>query len=291
MSQSLESESLSRAAVAIRYDSVLLHVEPGLASSRRVEIAAGLARRFGGRVIGLGAEALEPPTAVDPYSGQLVAELVVQMTRQIDADLKNAEQAFARDAAGVQSEWRVTQATPNRALAAEARAADLIVMGAQAERSSNVYRSADPAEVVMTAGRPVLVAPAGAAHLKAEKVIVAWKDTRESRRAVADALPFLLRADEVIVQAVCAEDAAEACEAQTQDVAEALRRRGVPARANVTAAPDASVADELLAEAAARGADLIVMGAYGHSRMAEWVFGGVTRTVLADPQVYLLLSH
>jgi len=97
--------------------------------------------------------------------------------------------------------------------------------------------------------------------------------------------------NEVIVQAVCAEDAAEACEAHTQDVAEALRRRGVPARANVTAAPDASVADELLAEAAARGADLIVMGAYGHSRMAEWVFGGVTRTVLADPQVYLLLSH
>lgn len=291
MSQTLESESVSRAATAIRYDSVLVHVEPGLASSRRVEIAAGLARRFGGRVIGLGAEALEPPTAVDPYSGQLVAELVVQMTRQIEADLKSAEQAFDRDAAGTTSEWRVAQATPNRALAAEARAADLIVMGAQAERSSNVYRSADPAEVVMTAGRPVLVAPAGAGQLRAEKIIVAWKDTRESRRAVADALPFLLRADEVIVQAVCAEDAVEAAQAQTEDVAEALRRRGVPARANVTVAPDAGVADELLAGAAAAGADLIVMGAYGHSRMAEWAFGGVTRTLLGDPQVYLLLSH
>jgi len=273
------------------YSTLLVHVEPGLAASRRVEIAAGLARAFDARLIGLGAEMIEPVTMVDPYSGQLIAEMYQQLSRQVAADLKNAEAAFRRDAAGADVEWRTVSSTPVNAIARTARAADLIVMTATEARGSDVYHAAPPADVVLAAGRPVLVAPAGAGHLQARKIVVAWKETREARRAVADAMPFLVRAEEVVVQAVCAEDEVEAAEACALDVAAWLRRHGAPARANVTTAPDASVADELNAEAEAIGADLIVAGAYGHSRTVEWALGGATWRLLQNPQRYLLLSH
>jgi nucleotide-binding universal stress UspA family protein len=291
MAQTLESASPARTAQA-HFDSLLVHVEPGLPASRRVEVAAGLARRFGARLIGLGAESLEPPVATDPYSSQLLADMVVELTRELELRLANAAADFRRDAAGAGDiEWRSVQAMPNAAIAAEARAADLIVMGAAEGRRASGYQAADPAEVVLTAGRPVLVVPEAPAHLEARRVVLAWKDTREARRAMQDALPFLIAAEEVVVVAVCPEDALAVCRAQTEDVASALRRRGVKARAHVVTAPDASVADELNAEAEAIGADLIVSGAYGHSRMAEWVFGGATRALLKSPSRYLLLSH
>lgn len=273
------------------YSTLLVHVEPGLAASRRVEIAAGLARAFDARLIGLGAEMIEPVTMVDPYSGQLIAEMYQQLSRQVAADLENAEATFRRDAAGADAEWRTVSSTPVNAIARTARAADLIVMTATEAKGSDVYHAAPPAEVVLTAGRPVLVAPVGAGHLQARKVVVAWKETREARRAVADAMPFLVRAEEVVVQSVCGEDEVEAAEACALDVAAWLRRHGAPARANVTTAPDASVADELNAEAEAIGADLIVAGAYGHSRTVEWALGGATWRLLQAPQRYLLLSH
>jgi len=273
------------------YDSILVHVQHGLTSSHRTEIAASIAARFGARLIGIGAAAVEPLAVAEPYAAEITAQLYQQMRQQLQADLDSAETAFRRDAAGVEHEWRRVEAEPAAAVARAARAADLVVTGAARPGERSIYAQADPIDIVMAAGRPVLIAPPAAPHLQARKVVVAWKDTREARRAVSDALPFLVRADEVVVQAVCAERQAEAMKAATSDVVVALRRRGATARANVVAAPDASVADELNAEAMAIGADLIVAGAYGHSRAAEWMFGGVTRSLTAMPQRYLLLSH
>ena len=291
MAQTLESASPARTAQA-QFDSLLVHVEPGLPASRRVEVAAGLARRFGARLIGLGAESLEPPVATDPYSSQLLADMVVELTRELEMRLANAAADFRRDAAGAGDiEWRSVQAMPHAAIAPQSRAADQIVIASAEGRRASSYQAADPAEVVLKSGRPVLVVPEAPAHLEARRIVLAWKDTREARRAMLDALPFLIAAEDVVVVAVCPEDALAVCQAQTEDVASTLRRRGVKARAHVVTAPDASVADELNAEAEAIGADLIVSGAYGHSRMAEWVFGGATRALLKSPTRYLLLSH
>ncbi|WP_374470528.1 universal stress protein [Phenylobacterium sp.] len=286
-----DTDPRARDRVGHDYRTLLVHVQPGLAGAHRVELAAGLARRFGARLVGLGAETYEPISMLDPYSGQLVAEMYQQLARQVKADLANAETAFRRDAAGADLEWRVVDLTPVKALAQAARAADLIVVTADEGKSGDIYNTADPSEVILTAGRPVLVAPPGDGHLRADKILVAWKDTREARRAVADALPFLTRAEDVLVLAISGDEGAEAARAAVEDVAEALRRHGAPARSAVTGAPDASVADELNAEAAAMGADLIVAGAYGHSRTVEWVLGGATRALMRRPQRYLLLSH
>jgi nucleotide-binding universal stress UspA family protein len=121
---------------------------------------------------------------------------------------------------------------------------------------------------------------------------VAWKETRESRRALGDALPLMAAADEVVVVELCAPDEAIGdAEFHVNEVALGLKRHGVNARGKAITAPDAEVAARLNAEAKAIGADLIVAGCYGHSRMNEWFFGGVTRDLLSNPQRFLLLSH
>jgi len=101
-------------------------------------------------------------------------------------------------------------------MARAARAADLIVVSPRTQGGR--ARRVDPAEIVMTAGRPVLIVPDGAHLLRAKTIVIAWKDTREARRAVADALPLLRRAEEVIVQAVCREDDHDAAVFATEDV-------------------------------------------------------------------------
>ncbi len=269
--------------------SLLVHVEPGIASTHRVEVAARLARQHNARLIGLGAEAFDPGLTVDPFFGYAAAEWVTLVQEQIANDLKNAEAAFTRDAAGADIEWRSVQDYPSRALARSARAADIVVMSPKS--SAGAIRSADPAEIVMTSGRPVLIVPPNASHLHARCVVVAWKDTRESRRAVADAMPFLLAAEDVIVQAICEENALEAVAFQTEDVVAQLVRHGVKARANVTKGHADSVTLELQKVAEANQADLIVAGAYGHSRTSEWAFGGVTDDLLHRPSTFVLLSH
>ena len=271
------------------YATVLVHVEPGLATSQRTEMAARLARALEARLIGLGAEAFEAIGPTDPFMGYAAGEWIALMQEQISADLKNAEAAFRRDAAGADLEWRSVQDYPSRALARTARAADLIVMSPKTSGSDKTV--ADPAEVVMTAGRPVLIVPPGASGLRGSAVVVAWKDTREARRAIADAMPFLRAAEDVIVQAVCEDDAVEAAVFQTDDVVTNLKRHGVRARSNVTTAPTTSVALELAKVADATMADLIVAGAYGHTRLQEWVFGGVTDELIHRPGCFVLLSH
>ena len=182
---------------------------------------------------------------------------------------------------------------PAKVLAREARAADLIVVGRRPESAGTVpSRHADPGDVLMRAGRPILVVPPGLSHLDATRVVVAWKDGREARRAVADALPLMKRAASVLVLEVCRtaseqEDAA----AGVKDVADYLSRHGVAATAETRLLREASVSAELLLAAEQHRAELVVAGGYAHSRLQEWVFGGLTRTLLGHFPKCCLLSH
>jgi len=289
MTQTQDQPAIASTLRSGAYATLLVHAEASAASSHRVAAAARIARRIDARLIGLGAEAFEPVPTVDPFMGYAAGEWVAMIQEQIGKDLENAEAAFRRDAAGADIEWRSVQDFPARALARAARAADLIVASPKGHLGS--MREADPAEVVMTAGRPVLIVPQDAQPLRGNAVVVAWKDTREARRAVADAIPFLAAADDVIVQAVCEGDAVEAAAFQTEDVAASLRRHGVRARAKVSSAPHGLVARELLNVARSHDADLIVAGAYGHNRLQEWAFGGVTDEFIRAPGCFVLMSH
>lgn len=288
------TKTMERAAtqVVVRpstYGTILVHAEPGPTATHRVEAAAGLARSLGARLIGLGAETFDPA----PYSGAFMsyagAEWAGLVQEEIARNLIAAETAFRRDAAGADVEWRSLQDYPHRALTSTAHAADLIVVGPRSDRGAQ--QSADPADVVMAAGRPVLIVPEGRGHLVGMTVVVAWKNTPQCRRALGDALPFLQRADQVVVLAVAKPDMAEAAGLEIDDVVANLKRHGVDARPLVTSIGDEAVELEIERVANLNGADLIVAGAYGHSRLREWAFGGVTDSFLHRPNCFVVFSH
>jgi nucleotide-binding universal stress UspA family protein len=146
-------------------------------------------------------------------------------------------------------------------------------------------------DLVMQVGRPILIVPAAADKLKLERVVVFWKETREARRAAFDALPLLKKAVNVVVAEIAAEEDLAAVRTHLEEVVGWLKRHGVVAE--VLALP--STGDDatgLNAIAEEQGADIIVAGAYGHGRLREWAFGGVTSDLLLRPQDRCsLVSH
>ena len=273
------------------YAAVLTHVQADAGAKARMDCALDIAKRFKAAVIGVGAEMI-PPLAFDGGYYSLEADWATAMRQGIDDRLNLARAAFA-DAAkaqGTEAIWESGLQLPAPAVAAASRAADLIVASRTVDRHSDPYRDAGAGELALTSGRPVLAVPSHGRPLIGKQVLVAWKDTREARRALADAMPFLEAAEMVHVVAVCAELDAEQATIQVDDVAAALVRRGAKAQGKVVADAHAD-GMEILRQAALVDADLIVCGAYGHTRFGEWVFGGVTRDLLSQDDRYVLLSH
>lgn len=269
---------------------LLVHVQPEEEAAPRLLAAADLAAKLDALLVGFAAEMLPPVAASDP-SGMLGGQLITAILDTIDTNLGTAAARFRRETASLRSEWTSVQALPIKAACRLARGADLIVAGGSPLGHCDKYRWCDPAELALQAGRPVLVVPPSGGRLEARRVVVGWKDTREARRALADSLPLLKCADEVLVVEVCRTEDVTDAEAHVSALGEHLQRHGVEARAKiVVGGPDEAAAD-LQSEAAALGADVIVTGAYGHSRVGEWVFGGVTTDLLRNPHRFLLISH
>jgi len=273
------------------YAAVITHVQADPEAAPRLSCAVAVAKRFDAALIGVAAEMI-PPLAMDSGYYSVEAEWVTAMRDTIEARLKSARGVFAAATKdfGDRAECLSGLQLPTPAVAAASRAADLIVAGGAPRKMHDPYMFCDAAELAITSGRPVLVAPPTAPPLVAKQILLAWKDTREARRALSDAMPFLEQAERVIVVGVCPEPDAPQVKLEVEDVAAALVRRGITAEATVALDkhPDGF---QILRQASLEGADLVVCGAYGHSRLGEWVFGGVTRDLLSQDQVYLLFSH
>ena len=270
--------------------SILVHVEPGAEAQRRLQTAVALANKFDAMLIGVGAEMLQTQGLAEAH-GFADSNWLSDLQKLVEENLRNAETAFRSKTAGLKTAWLALQELPAPALARVSRSADLILAGGAPLRFVDAYRMAQTAELVLQSGRPVLVAPPDGGKFRGEAVVVAWKDTREARRAIADALPFLQMAKDVVVQEICSKEQVANAEVHTFAVVEHLKRHGVAARAKVTIAPGARATVELNITADSIGADLIVAGGYGHSRLGEWAFGGVTRSLLETPERFVLLSH
>lgn len=268
---------------------LLVHVEADPMPDPRVTLAVDLANQFDAKLIGVGAEFYRAG-----YYDDEGYTLVAEMT-SVETDLKRAEEKFRKAAAGVRRgwDWRASVRFPLVGVAAEARAADLVITSRSGRRDASEYNVALPGGLILQIGRPVLMAPPDAVQLKAASVVVAWKDTREARRAVSDALPFLQRAQTVHVTEICdSKDEAPAATARLADVADHLLRHSVKATVSVVVNEKETTGPHHLLDVADRhNADLIVAGAYGHSRFQEWVFGGFTRALLAQTTRAVLFSH
>jgi len=271
------------------YKTLLVHAGADEAGERRLRLTKALADRFEARVIGAGASAWAP--FVDVGVGY-AAEAYTVVLENVKSDIADARAAFDKVFAGYPhgAEWRAEIVYPDRWLIDLARGADLIV-ASHRKGGEDSRRFAEPTPVIMESGAPVLLCPPGLESLSFGTVLVAWKDTRESRRAIAEALPLLKLAGRVLLVGICRETAQAGVEAQMRQVLERLARHGIKAEAEAPPAVKPSTAEDLLAVAASRGADLMVLGAYGHSRMREWVFGGVTTDLLAGAPLSLLFGR
>ncbi len=217
-----------------------------------------------------------------------LSEIQAEYRERAQRDAGEVEEMFTKkiDREGLAGEWRRVEGYPEDVIVTHARYADVTIVG-QVDPDHRTPSIAGP--LTMRSGRPVLVIPyAGSVDTVGERAIVAWNANRESARAVADALPMLACAKEVIVLSLNPEDSDHIPGAE---IALYLARHGVKADARQETAKGISEGDNLLSRAAEAGADLIVMGAYGHSRAAEFVFGGTTRDLLQHSSIPLSLSH
>jgi nucleotide-binding universal stress UspA family protein len=265
---------------------VYVDVEPK--SDTRVRLAAKLADRFASTLIGISACMLPAFPAEGDFL--VTAEFVEQQLKDIREALKRTEVAFrmAAGANGLRLEWRSEIGLPEDYLASEARAADLVIIGRNSTR--DVSLSLDAGAAVLKTGRPILAVPPGVDVLSAERIVIGWKDTREARRALQDSLPLLHKAKSVLVVEVCDAGMETASRKHLDDVVHYLAQHRIPASAITTPAKD-GIANELIRRSQTENADLIVAGAYGHTRLGEWIFGGVTRDLLTSSPVCCLLAH
>jgi nucleotide-binding universal stress UspA family protein len=266
--------------------SIMVALDTGEAAGGRVGLAADLARRFEAALTGIAARRLPYPGPVTDFT---VAQAAYEEEQaRLADDLAQAEGIFrANVGAGLRTGWRQGEAAPEAFLVRQARGSDLLVVGRDVPRAGREAMGPDPGTTVMEAGRPVLVVPPGVAYLDAARIVVAWKDSPEARRAVTAALPFVGRADKVFVASAGGEARFEGAE----DVSDLLARHGAHVTTNLLDAPGGEVAAAILNFAKREDADLIVMGGYGHSRLREWLFGGVTREMLRTSPLCCLMSH
>ena len=281
---------------------VLVTLDATAIGERRLRSAAELAREHGAHLTGL--YVVEPLQLAGYLSPSVSGYVDIAAMEAIEARHREAAQAAAARVepvfaeacrvAGVTGEWRFVEGDTAEIGVLHARYADLAIVGQldpeNPPASSGMARL--PEQLALASGRPVLIIPyAGRFESIGRRVLVAWSRTREAARALNDALPVLQRADNVMVLSINPERGAAAGELPGADIARHLARHGVKAEASYTVAEDIDVGNALLSRAADLGADLIVMGCYGHSRMRELILGGATREILRHMTVPVLMSH
>ena len=277
----------------MQHSTLMVYVTSGATSDMRIRIASELAARFESKLIGM--SICTYPAGAFSSSGPIDDGELKYETQKLVSELESRRTHFLQIAAENNSRnaWRSGAHFPTQAVLHELRSSDLLIIGRDESNSTNKFNQGiDPVTVLLRAGRPVLMIPSHVTSLPLQRIVVAWKDTREARRVVLDALPYLRRANSVFVAAVCEPGAEEAeIRNQLEDVSNYLAGHGVPAELKIILKPKHSVGEEIIHLAKKEDADLIVAGAYGHSRAGEWIFGGVTETLVTKSPISCFLSH
>ena len=273
------------------YKTVMVGLALDRSNDACLRVAGDLAERFGARVVGVAAADLRPPRYF--AEGDFAQKLFDEEAAAIQGRLSELEAEFRasveKRVASV--EWRSARALPVPYMLQQARATDVIVVGARAETMVDPSAAPDPSDLVMQAGRPLIVVPPAVQWLDLRSVLVAWKDVREARRSVFDALPVLAAAKEVTIAEIPEQDTHRAdAVSRVADVAGWLRSHGIAAH---TLVPEKAgdVSEQLDKIAANVGAGAVIAGAYGHSRFREWVLSGVTRHLATESRRCAFLSR
>lgn len=277
------------------YSSLMVHLDLGVSNEMLLQLTADMAERFGAGVISVAA--CQPMQMQTMYgNGYTSTDLIEQDRAVIESQAAEAEDRFwavMRNRAP-RLQWRSTISYMQLANggADQARGADLLLMASRpGESRFEAMRRPDIGDLVMHIGRPLVVVPPSIAALDLQHVVIGWKDTRETRRSVLVALPLLRSAGQVTVLAIV-EDAEEMASTRLHlaDVVAWLEGHGVAAEA-IAEPLSGSAAAQLEAAATAKHAGLLVIDVYGHSRLREWVLGGITRDALRHSARCSFMSH
>ncbi|AOJ76451.1 universal stress protein [Burkholderia ubonensis] len=277
------------------YKSIVVHLDTSGRAHSRLEFALRLARRFDAHLTGLFAVYTPELTSFYVMAGS--ADYFREHRAQRDERRAALERLFHAETARakVHAAWVEADARANVAVPRAARVADLVIVGQGDPDDPDTYIDDQfPENLVLSAGRPVLFVPyAGEYPSLGERVLVAWDGSREAVRAAHDAMPFIEHAKRTTVVAVVdGNSAAAAMRIPAADAALMLARHARDVSVlDIDAGDGRAIGDTLLSRAYETGTDLLVMGAYGHSRWRELVMGGVTRTVLASMTLPVLMSH
>lgn len=268
------------------YRTLLMHLAERESVGAQMRMAASVAKLCAADLIGVGARAPWPNIDAEEPLGELDV-LVEQTIAELD-EIKGLFASHA-DLFARRPQWRSAVLLPDIMIGRQACAADLVI-AARPGHGALPGVTADVGALVLELGLPVLLLPEQEAPLQLDTVVVCWKRTRESRRAISAGLPLLRLAGRVVVAGVCAADDEAEVRGELADVGARLAAHGVKAEQKVIDGPD-HAGQRLLSLAADEAAGLVIAGAYGHSRLREWVLGGVTRALLSAPGPYVLLSH
>jgi nucleotide-binding universal stress UspA family protein len=266
---------------------LMVNLDPNRSNATLLALTGDLAERFDSGVVGIAACQLTQSI----YSDGFVSGDLINVARgAAQNDLNSAEAQF-RQSIGKRlgtADWRccVTYGGPADFVARESRCADMIITGASTQTGLGV----EVGDLVMGSGRPILFVPPDVGRLAFAHVVVAWRDTCEARRAVAAALPVLKIASRVSVIEVAQTDELANARRRVDDVVTWLKRHGAHAEAMTADAGrgETKVFGDFVKT---QGADLIVAGAYGHSRLREWVLGGFTHHLLNESGLCALVVH
>ena len=274
---------------ALLAGTILVHV-PTRGEPAALRIAVDIAKHSDAAVLGVCAEAFEPALfAGMEYTSHSLMEAWL---KALDQRLAHAKGDFERVTSSLAQAayWASEEEYPQDALVRHACGADWVV-AVRPQNAATPNVTPPVADLILRTGLPVLLAPDHAKPLEARRIVIGWSPTLEASRAISDAMPLLVAADHVVVVAVTDEPQREEDEKGLSEVCRRLERRGCAVIRERHANSRASVASVLCKAAQGHGADLLVVGGYAHSRLQEWVLGGVTRDLIASCPHYVMFSH
>lgn len=277
----------------MQYKSILLNASGTQGGSQALNMALDLAKHFGAHLTGLYVYA----TAYSVYEYAQGAVSTTLEGREEDARIVaertvNAFQSQAGRVGGIDSDWICIDGDPFQELTRCARSADLLFIPPSAGFAPAAPASADlPAELAVASGCPVLFVPEiSRSSALPRRILIACNASREAMRAVRDALPLLATAQSIEILTI-KEDTEHVDEHPGAAAQTLLRRHGISSQLSPAEKITGSVSESILSRAEAFGAELICMGAYGHPRLLEFALGRVTRHMLRQTTLPVLMSH
>jgi nucleotide-binding universal stress UspA family protein len=275
---------------------IVVFIDGSTEAADILEFAGALAEEHGSRLISVFTQPEPTVTPAQTFArgkGMLhVSEVHSAQLEKIEADYRALfEDIVRRHGIRSESEWRSLPYLSSE-VGVHAYYADLVVVARPESAGPTASPPGLAESLVMSSGRPIIVFPPRNTVSRVRRILVAWNATRESIRAVADALPLLVKAETVEVLVV---DHQRRPKGHGQepgaDIVRHLARHGAHVEVLRLSSDGKDVGRLLLSQAAAFGADLLAMGAYGHTHLREWMFGGVTRTVLYEAGLPVLMSR